>query len=150
MGTATADAYSDFRLRVAGGQFQADGPLPVRASWLANVERRLLGSIPMNNGEPVPNTGRWLELEIAWQAINFFQATSDILPGEPYVYTSRKGDLVAEFKVPKGKLTTIVGKTSLTSFSVVGDHIWRISFDLPVVNIQGARQKIKEVSEQLR
>ena len=99
MATATAETYTS-EYRLAGAPFQAGGPLPVRASWLSNVERRIRGSIPTSS-EPLSNTGRWLEPQLAWQAINFFQATSDILPGEPYVYASLMGDLIAEFKGPK-------------------------------------------------
>jgi hypothetical protein len=148
MATATADAYTN-EYRLARDPFQVGGPLPVRASWLSNVERRIRGSIA-NSNEPLPNTGRWLEPQLAWQAINFFQATSDILPGEPYVYASLMGDLIAEFKGPKGKLTTIVTKSSLTTYSVMGDRILKISFDLPVLNLQSARLKIRQVSDQLR
>jgi hypothetical protein len=152
MSTATADIMynSGFWLRLSELPFQPMGPLPVRASWLANVERRILGSIPFTGAEPLPQTGRWLEPEVAGQAINLFQVMSDILPGEPYVYASLKGDLVAEFKAPKGKLTTIVGKSSLTSFGVSGDSVLRITFDLPIVNIQNARLRLKQVSDQLR
>ncbi len=148
MATATADSYTS-EYRLAGDTLQTGGPLPVRALWLSNVERRILGSIATTN-EPLLNTGRWLEPQLAWQAINFFQATSDILPGEPYVYASLMGDLVAEFKGPKGKLTTIVTKNSLTTYSVIGEHILKISFDLPVLNLQSARLKIRQVSDHLR
>src|SRR5580692_11631639 len=148
MAIATADTYTS-EYRLAGDPFRAGVPLPVRASWLLNVYIRLLDSILASN-ESLPNTGRFLEPQLAWQAINFFEATSDILPGEPYVYTSLIGDLIAEFKGPKGKLTTVVTKNSLTTYSVIGDRILKISFDLPVLNLQSARLRIRQISDQLR
>ena len=55
--------------------------------------------------------------------MRLFEAASDVLPGEPYIYSSVDGDLVAEFKDSYGRLTTIIGPTFTIGFAVVGREI---------------------------
>jgi hypothetical protein len=57
--------------------------------------------------------------DIADAASDFFQETADLLPGEPFVYSSQGGDLVAEFKAKHGTMTSIVSSTFVLLFAVV-------------------------------
>jgi hypothetical protein len=93
------------------------GPTRIAAQWLTSVQERVYRSImPIRQ---IENDGRWLSYDIAQTASNFFQVTSDVLPGEPYVYASEDGDLIAEFSAKHGTLTSIVTPTFVILFAVV-------------------------------
>jgi hypothetical protein len=77
------------------------------AEWLSVVQQRIIASIP-TNGYSVEGNTAWLQPEVAGAALEFFKRTSTALPGEPYLYSSQAGDLVAEFPVPCGKMTCII------------------------------------------
>jgi hypothetical protein len=79
---------------------------PARPFWLPIVQSRINSSImPPGIAE---NDGCWLDREIADAANEFFVATAEFLPGEPYLDRTYVGDLVAEFKTGRGRLTAIV------------------------------------------
>ena len=75
---------ADFGIRVAG-------PVPVAAAWLSDVTRRIRDSIVPEERRS-ENQGQWLNREIAISAITFFELTSDVLPGEPHIYSALSGD----------------------------------------------------------
>jgi hypothetical protein len=90
---------------------------PADAPWFRLVERRITRSaLPDVNTK---NDGRWLTLDSTKAAMDFFGSTSDLLPGEPYIYGSQKGDLVAEFTAVHGTLTSIVTPGFTLLFAVV-------------------------------
>jgi len=104
-------------------QFGAlNGPTPIPAEWLPVVERRIRDSLAPYGTEYV-NDGRWLSADVVRRAMKFFDAVSDVLPGEPYIYSSANGDLVAELKGLYGSLTVIIGPTFSIAFAVVGKEI---------------------------
>lgn len=91
---------------------------PPGATWFRQVEKRISES-----STPDPNLargGRWLPQATAIAALRFFEATSDLLPGEPYIYGSPLGDLVAEFDGEKGTLTGVIGPNFTLLFAIVG------------------------------
>jgi hypothetical protein len=93
-------------------------PRPPGASWFRQVEKRIAES-----STPDPNlarSGRWLPQATAIAALKFFEATSDLLPGEPYIYGSPLGDLVAEFDGERGTLTSVIGPNVTLLFAIVG------------------------------
>ena len=91
---------------------------PISATWFNAVQRRIQKSVaPL--GQTIDDDGRWLSQDIADAASRFFKATSDVLPSEPFIYSSRKGDLVAEYLVAHGTMTNIVTQTSVIVFAVV-------------------------------
>ncbi len=57
--------------------------------------------------------------DIATSASAFFEMTSDVLPSEPYIYSSQNGDLVAEFDASHGTMTGIIAKNLVVLFAVV-------------------------------
>ena len=90
---------------------------PAEAPWFHIIERRITRSaLPDINTK---NDGRWLTLDVAEAAWDFFKMTSDLLPGEPYIYGSQKGDLVAEFTAAHGTLTSITTPRFTLLFAVV-------------------------------
>ena len=125
------------------------GPTPIAAAWLPVVQKRIVASVVPPNAEYV-NDGRWLTQEIATQAFNFFQAASDVLPSEPYVYTSIEGDLIAEFKGSRGTMTNVIGKTSVIAFAVIDGNIINTSPQFLDGNISKLRHELQQLSEQLR
>ena len=90
---------------------------PVEAAWFRVVERRITMSVQPNIG--LKDDRRRLSQLTALRALEFFKATSDLLPVEPYIYSSQKGDLVAEFTAVRGTLTSIVPPKFILLFAVV-------------------------------
>lgn len=122
------------------------GPTPIPADWLTAVERRIWNSINPHDVDSV-NDGRWLRATIATGAMSLFQRTSDVLPGEPFIYSSRKGDLVAEFSVAHGTMTNIVSQTTVTVFAVVDGVSVEKWLDLGSTNT--LREELRELTKML-
>jgi hypothetical protein len=91
------------------------------AAWLPAVERRIRDSIKPHGYENLGST-EWLGEDVGQAAIRFFQNAADILPGEPFIYASHTGALVAEFKNPRGALTTLISPDSVILFAVKADE----------------------------
>jgi hypothetical protein len=98
------------------------GPTRIPAAWLPRVEKRLRDSTLSDNVD-AQDDGSWLTGDIATAAERFFQATSDLLPGEPYMYSSTKGDLVADFKFNAGSMTSIIGSDFVFSSVAIDGRI---------------------------
>jgi hypothetical protein len=125
------------------------GPIMIAAHWLPTIERRIVSSIaPLD--EAAPNDGRWVDVDVAAQAIRFFQANSDVLPAsEPYIYTSMQGDLVAEFTAPNGKMTNIVGKSSVVSFAAINGTVLTATLEPTLNNVFTIRHELHHQTDQL-
>src|SRR5689334_6162092 len=92
-------------------------PRPSLPAWLHTVQQRIRNSIlPQAQKE---NDGRWLSGDIAKAGSDFFQKTADLLTGEPFIYSSCEGDLVAEFSAEHGTMTSIVSSNFVLLFAVV-------------------------------
>ncbi|MCG8052455.1 MAG: hypothetical protein JAZ15_14725 [Candidatus Thiodiazotropha endolucinida] len=102
---------------------------PVSAEWLHRIRSRIINSItPI--GMIYENNGQWLKQEIADTANDFFDKTSDVLPAEPFIYSSRKGSLVAEYKSDFGTMTNIISQDKVVIFTVIDNDIIEKSFPL--------------------
>jgi len=101
--------------------FIAPWAISYDASWLSIVEQRIMASVAPE-GYPEQASGAWLRAKVGSAAIDFFRSMSAALPGEPYIYASGAGDLVAEFVGSRGKLTCIVGPNVVYVFAVAGDE----------------------------
>jgi hypothetical protein len=93
-------------------------PSRISSQWLAAVQERVQNSIVPKDCES-ENDGRWLTEDIATSASAFFEMASDVLPNEPYIYSSQDGDLVAEFGATHGTMTGIIAKNHVVLFAVV-------------------------------
>lgn len=125
------------------------GPSLVGSPWLASVERRIRDSIAedVNNR---PNDVRWLTQEVAGSALRFFRLTSDLLPGEPYLYGTNSGDLVAEFKAKNGTLTSIVSGNMLLNYVVIGGVVHSAEpINLATVNAGTLLDKLHPLAVQI-
>jgi hypothetical protein len=91
------------------------------AAWLSTVEQRIKASVAP---EPFPDQGNgaWLRTAVGFAAVDFFRSTSALLPGEPYIYASKAGDLVAEFMGLRGKMTCVVAPSAVYVFAVAGEE----------------------------
>jgi hypothetical protein len=67
----------------------------------------------------VPGDGRWISQAVANSAVDFLQATADLLHEQPFIYSSNNGDLVAEFSANRGTLTAVASPSSVLLFAVV-------------------------------
>ncbi|MGO4879476.1 MAG: hypothetical protein ACLP59_01480 [Bryobacteraceae bacterium] len=135
---------SDLRLEDA-----VQGPSQIASSWLTDVRKRLELSI-LPKGLEAENNGQWLSEDIAAEAVSFFDKTSDLLPSEPYMYSSLMGDLVAEFRTTGGQMTGIIARDYVMLFAVVGGMA--IRKQLPVSGSKTAirRELQKFMTEMLR
>jgi hypothetical protein len=93
-------------------------PSPIRPRWFATTQKRIYASVRPNERARM-NDGCWLSRDVADAANAFFQKTADLLPEEPFIYSSQRGDLVAEFKAERGTMTSIVSPTFVVLFAVV-------------------------------
>jgi hypothetical protein len=119
-------------------------PSPIKPQWFAHIQRRVRMSTAPD--QYVKNDGEWLRQEVADAASAFFRRTADLLPGEPFIYSSRLGDLVAEFRAERGTMTAIVSPTFLLFFAVIdGEPVER-----RVIGSDDLREEVRNLSLRLR
>jgi hypothetical protein len=117
--------------------FGAAGRMPslsFDAEWLNVVEQRIISSTPAE-GYPTKGNTAWLQPQVGRAALDFFKQTSTALPGEPYIYSSEAGELVAEFAALRGKMTCIISPDFVLVFVATDSEIIERKF-LP--NREGA------------
>jgi hypothetical protein len=120
----------------------------IPAMWLSAVQRRIRESTaPM--GQNIGYDGRWLNQNIADAAKAFFERTSDVLPGEPHIYSSLKGHLVAEFSGAHGTMTNVVSETSVIVFAVVDKAPVEKRFSLSRNETDALRQELQRITKML-
>jgi hypothetical protein len=102
-----------------GGEAVVYGPRPISPRWLAAIQSCIRNSV-VPAERIMTNDGRWVSQEVADAASQFFQTTADLLPAEPILYASRKGDLVAEFNAEHGVMTSIISPSFVLLYAVVG------------------------------
>jgi len=124
-------------------------PLPNIPDWLDAVRHRIRDSI-VPKGREADNNGQWLTEEIAGAACTFFEASSDLLPSEPFIYSSRQGDLVAEFASTAGSLTAIVSSKSVLLYAVVNGRPEHREVELLSEGSVRLRRDLDELTELLR
>lgn len=92
------------------------------AEWLPVVERRIQNSILPDEYGP-PQSSEWLSESVGQAALNFFRNVSDLLPSEPYIYSSLRGDLVAEFAASRGTMTAVVSSGVISIFANIDGEV---------------------------
>jgi len=134
------------RLSSAETETSLLGPTRISAQWLCEVQERIQRSL-LPRGQK--NDGRWLTEEIAVASSSFFETTSDLLPSEPYIYSSSKGDLIAEFKSDGGSMTGVITPEFVGLFAMVdGVPVERtLSFADPTKSM---RQGLLDFTETIR
>lgn len=116
--------------------------------WLPNVERRITNSLepsPVN----VANDGQWISASVCVAAVAVIRQVADLFPTEPYLYASKKGDLVVESKGVHGPLTLIISPTFALFFAVVDEQPIERRVDLSVEWLVPLRKAMLELSELL-
>ncbi len=122
---------------------------PIPANWLPVVRRRIQKSVaPL--GRKVDDDQQWLRQDIADAAETLFNATSDVLPSEPYIYSSLEGYLVAEFCAAHGTMTNIISTSTIVVFAVMDGKLIerRLGFDRS--EIASLRQELQRITTMLR
>ena len=95
-------------------------PKQIMPSWLEATQAVIRSSSAVGFVAPT-ESDRWLTEDVANAASDFFAETADLLPGEPHVYKSTEGDLVADFVTPNGKLTSIISPVFVLLFASSGN-----------------------------
>jgi hypothetical protein len=134
-------------IRLIWGANSSPLPRPPGASWFRKVEKRIANSSATSPDSL--RSGRWLPQATAIAAIKFFEVTSDLLPGEPYIYGSPAGDLVAEFDGEKGTLTGVIGPGLTLLYAFVGGIPIKRTIS-PESGDGDLRSEMKELAELLR
>ena len=94
--------------------------LRIPNTWLALVERRINDSIMPSSAKDTPSE-EWLSPEAGGAALSFFRNACDLLPGEPHIYGTGDGDLIAEFETSRARLTSIVARNCTILFGYRSD-----------------------------
>jgi hypothetical protein len=119
------------------------------APWLGAVQRRLNASIRIDGSAEMPE-GPWLSKEVVGSANVFFDATSNLLPSEPYLYGLPTGELVAEFDSNAGRMTLIVSKDTATALATVEGDVVHKSIKLVANTPAAMRSELSAVVSRLR
>jgi hypothetical protein len=114
------------------------------AEWLNGIQQRIIASVP-TEGYPVKGNTAWLDQQVARAALEFFKSTSTVLPGEPYIYSSGAGDLVAEFSALRGKMTCLISSKFVLLYAIAGDEVIEKAFLRGQVNADKLRSEILAV-----
>ena len=94
---------------------------PQHVNWLADVEMRIQNSIhPFDPN--MAETGEWLPRDTAFAALQFFRDGCDLMPGEPHLYGTSEGELVAEFESGSVRMTSVVSDDGATLFGYRRDN----------------------------
>jgi len=120
-------------------------PKPIPAKWFSRAERQIRNSVRLQ-GEKDAGEFETVTSGVAISAIQFFQEVSDILPTEPYLYTSTEGDLVAEFRGRQGSLTAIVGERKLWLFSIQDGGVTKEHWTMSRLNQGAIRASLKKLA----
>lgn len=111
-------------------------PSPKRPAWFSTMITEIQSSV---SHAYQANDGRWLTQSVADAATDFFGTTADLLPGQPHIYSSIDGDLVAEFRTPKGTLTGIISPTFTLLFAVVDG----VTSERKIVETRRTREEVR-------
>lgn len=120
---------------------------PASAPWLGAVQRRLNASIGIE-GSTIDGT--WLPEDVVTAANTFFNATSYLFPSEPYIYSSRVGNLVAEFESNLGRMTLILSKDSALALASVGPEKIQKRIDFASATPARLRSDVSGITDRLR
>lgn len=93
----------------------------VEPPWTARVRARIRDFVPPEGQPNYFKDSSKISREIADVGVDALQATADLFPGEPFVYSDNDGDLVFEASASPGSFTMIIGATSAVAFAVVDD-----------------------------
>lgn len=119
--------------------------MSLKPAWVDDVQQSIRSSIARSSAHTVGD-GRWLTQDVANAATDFFSVSGDLLPSEPYIYSSRKGDFVAEFRAKNGKLTSIVSPEFVLLFAVVGGGA---PIERKVTDARAVREEVRRMMDLL-
>jgi hypothetical protein len=131
---------SDYRPEISMGV-----PSLIKPQWFASTQRRIRDSVVPNYNRET-HAGLWISQQVADAATVFFQKTADLLPGEPFIYSSSLGDLVAEFKTGQGSMTSIVSPAFTMLFAVIDG----VPVERRVVKEGDVREEVRQLTGLLR
>ena len=117
---------------------------PFQPAWLKATQTSIRNSVARSSAANVTE-GRWLTQDVANAATDFLETTADLLPGRPFVYSSKEGDFVAEFQSKHGSLTSIVSPAFVLLFATVDG----VPFERKVTDARTLREEVRRLMEPL-
>ena len=140
------EAFSHREL-AAADSFVGREQISIDAEWLDAVEQRIFASLPVD-GYELNDRSAWLQPSVGEAALKFFRMASLALPNEPYIYPSKRGDLVAEFAAPRGKMTCLISPEFVLVFANAGDEIIQKTFMSSDMGMgEELRSDVREISQ---
>ena len=97
-------------------------------TWLARVEQRIRNSVEPA-GKAVENEGQWLPSNIVEVALPFLREVAETFPCEPFIYSSNRGDLIAEFDASPYRMTMVITPKSVLIYAVRGAAAFDLTLD---------------------
>ena len=119
-------------------------PSPIEPSWMENKLTAIRKSVAPSPQAAIGD-GRWLSQNVVNAATDFFRLAGDVLPGEPFIYSSREGDLVAEFEGKHGTMTSIVSSTFVLLFAVIDG----VPVERTIFETRGIREEVQQLTRSL-
>ncbi len=132
---------------------QVSGPSLNAPAWLSAVEQRIRASTRFNLAASVSRgeaDGHWLTKEVADAAIAFFRKSADLLPGEPYIYSSRQGELIAEFGSRDETLTGVISSEWVILFANVRGTPVERTLRPQEIGATALRAAVRDIDDMLR
>jgi hypothetical protein len=112
-------SYQANRASVLERKLEKNLRIEPTVGWLSAVERRIKNST-LPNEYQLQDTQEWLQEDAATAALSFFRNAADILPSEPFIYSSVNGGLVAEFPGTSGTLSAMISPKAVIIFAASG------------------------------
>jgi hypothetical protein len=122
-----------------------------RPEWLPRVQMRLLQSAERGDDRLQADVSTLPEV-LAVAGVRFFRDYADVLPGEPYLYKSSRGDLMAEYVGPHGRMTNVINTEHCVVLAAwdgeVVQHSYRLAGDESALRakLKTLRKKISQTT----
>lgn len=119
---------------------------PSQPVWLEKVQTAIRTSaVKGAQGQQGDIEAGRIRPEVAEAAVDFFDRTADLFAQEPYLYPSHEGDLIAEIKAKKGRVTSIVSGSTVILFGAVEG----MTFERQVGDARLLRSEVQRVIKRL-
>jgi hypothetical protein len=151
LGDAAKRVFKRMTATTTNATAKGNAPTPIYIEaatyWLPIIEQRINDSVlPVEyeaNRQIACQSGEWLEEDVARSAIDFFFKIGDLLPNEPYIYSSKSGQLVAEFEKGAFPITAVVSPDLHTLMAIEPDGPSQTSVSRRSNNIRQVVQDLK-------
>lgn len=141
----SSDSESESRVSDTTPETALYRSTPAQPDWTDRTLRSLRDSVVPSPQDPADD-GRWLSQDTVNAASDFLLGVADLLPGEPFIYSSRAGEFVAEFASRPGSLTAVVSQECVLLFAAVDG----VPVTREVRDSRRLREEVQQMTRALR